>query len=1514
MASTPAVLPASAAPLAGGSPWPAGPVGGGAVGVARVRTRPPVAKDSDDLFFIALNMHRQGQLRGLSDLLEHVVATYKPDVVVLSECLGLFVRGADGVFSMSSGPLADRLARLRFSLVFDQALSLPHATDSAPEGGGVCMLVSHRLQVTPHVRQRRTQLRDIFEVWVDVAFADGYRDCPAARDFRLTVGGTYIRPSAVSDTVRQYFASFPASGVLLGDLNMQLAGDPQRCKSIGTRTINGRIFESEFGDHIFAVPHLLPSFVTTQGPNNRDGSETTLDHVLYTSTTLQDTLEPHTMHVDTVTERDDPVVAQYTDHRMIMWRCAVVGVPSTNPPPTWARRTRVDWPSVTPDQLARYNARVLELLGPRDPTPRSVSCAVHTASLDARVGFKLLRGGAYSPKQLQPDDTRETLKRNFEELVRRDLHPDVVSTEAWKLLRRHFGVNRKASSIAPLVVPQGPGQPDLLVYDSEEKAAHIADHIESLHAPDPNVVVESYVPSGRAIRRFSATELRAAVTKTHNGTCADDQLVQMEHFKKLDDACLRRVLVAAQAALDWKTAFPAYFLASRVAALPKPHRPRTVASLRGIFITPCFARIIETMIVHELLSKYASAESQFGFLQNVPVTLPLVALTSHTLRCAADAKRPVVLTDSLLQDVGVQRPILTLVVCVDVVSAFCRAIPDVIARRVAEAHPDLAPIADWLRLFMTDRTFRVVHEGGTSTTRTAKGGIGQGTNSAPALWAVFLDELQCALQRRAELPDTDDTLFQEDLSDQALLAANAARDTAACNQHSRSLQAVNTEVIVATVADDVNFWVSHRDGARCVAKANSMLTVIHDFCVRYGLKLAKVKGGFISGIKQHMTVNWLRDHTCELRCGALFDPFVPRLADMKLLGLQLSADSRFGDHVSTVVGNARSRLAAFAPLVHRVPAHILHIIYESCILAPLLHASDVWGPFVGKASWTRLERVHAAGARFITGCRRSTNTIAVLREAGLRDIRFHVERNIARTHEKLLQFNRNAKHGPGLVAYLAQSPLLIEHGASALVRDSDTRFALHSVDRYAPCFPYGQRGVFSPLTNNCRSGWLARNERPFAPVDVAALDHNWTVVDAPPGGLSKKKDPVADLHAANMQRMDELRALAGPDRYELHTDGSLCGNSTAAGVWGGGAYVVLRFSDGIVHSVVTRDVCCTSESSASYTPEFLAIRDGFRRFADLSPQDSLPLLHFTDSQSTLSELRRGPLLCKRAAAFPLWRSLIDVCRCRSVTAAFLFSHVAPPGVRTENDCVDALAKAAARDSCADWMLGPRRTSVVVWPKDALRSRMDWLEARERGRVAAAVTASVAGGTAAPLRTRHAPSFEPALLPSIARPDQILVAQLRTGVCPAIGGDRHEIPPELQLCPLCQATGFGRGGTAVLHAYSCAQMADFRDKHGWLTFDCVFSTDLDTLRVVVEYARAFASRSAAVAAPDASTLLAPGAPPTTDLHGALQALPLSLAQHSSTSTPLAPSATFTTDLHGASRALPSSSAQRALNAL
>ena len=77
----------------------------------------------------------------------------------------------------------------------------------------------------------------------------------------------------------------------------------------------------------------------------------------------------------------------------------------------------------------------------------------------------------------------------------------------------------------------------------------------------------------------------------------------------------------------------------------------------------------------------------------------------------------------------------------------------------------------------------------------------------------------------------------------------------------------------------------------------------------------------------------------------------------------------------------------------------LSLLYKSFLRSLLTYASPGWFPFLSATNFTKLERLHRAASRAITGCL-SSSPIPLLSEAYLRPLR------VTLTHFTLLSYER----------------------------------------------------------------------------------------------------------------------------------------------------------------------------------------------------------------------------------------------------------------------------------------------------------------------------------------------------------------------------------------------------------------------------------------------------------------------------------------------------------------------------
>jgi ribonuclease HI len=279
--------------------------------------------------------------------------------------------------------------------------------------------------------------------------------------------------------------------------------------------------------------------------------------------------------------------------------------------------------------------------------------------------------------------------------------------------------------------------------------------------------------------------------------------------------------------------------------------------------------------------------------------------------------------------------------------------------------------------------------------------------------------------------------------------------------------------------------------------------------------------------------------------------------------------------------------------------------------------------------------------------------------------------------------------------------------------------------------------------------------------------------------------------------------LVGPCDAEVWTDGSYVSSAVA-----GSAALLYLNSTGEVISSVGRS---HQNLSCVFPAETYGILDGLNR-ALYWAQGRTTRPHigvFSDSLSTLQMLSVGPLRQRLSFGSDIWQSLLILVRHADVSFGFVYSHCGVP----RNVAADSGANAAASL--------PASSGARVWSVD------------------------MANICLRPIREKHDatwvlgslyPPFArgPSDIPRLdTRGDYILLSQLRTGVCPSLGGTKHH---QIEACPRCGELSLARGGLAVKHLFSCPAAATLRTRFPF-TFEgatCLWAEP----DVAVRYARTF----------------------------------------------------------------------------
>jgi ribonuclease HI len=289
---------------------------------------------------------------------------------------------------------------------------------------------------------------------------------------------------------------------------------------------------------------------------------------------------------------------------------------------------------------------------------------------------------------------------------------------------------------------------------------------------------------------------------------------------------------------------------------------------------------------------------------------------------------------------------------------------------------------------------------------------------------------------------------------------------------------------------------------------------------------------------------------------------------------------------------------------------------------------------------------------------------------------------------------------------------------------------------------------------------------PYNPADTHLAD-NVVIISTPPAGLLRTADPAA-LAKANAERL----ARATTDcRWVVLTDGSVMRDGRAAGAFS------VRNDGMVVHT----GTVALPTGSSPYSAEEATALHALRWLEEHTEYGDTTLL--TDAQSWCTAMDNGPIRQRGVSTAASWAILLRLARSRKVTLSHIFAHC---DLQAHDD-VDERAKETAR--------------AAEDPLSALHRRDSTRLAVQR--LVAADDARLHG---LPRRGRFAVAVLPTYLPRIQRSDQILLAQLRVGVIPSIGGHFHDTP---DACPLCGQLALARGGETLAHLLVCPAATDQR---------------------------------------------------------------------------------------------------------
>ena len=423
---------------------------------------------------------------------------------------------------------------------------------------------------------------------------------------------------------------------------------------------------------------------------------------------------------------------------------------------------------------------------------------------------------------------------------------------------------------------------------------------------------------------FTPAEFFAAASNLSSSTATGPDKVAYPMLKHLPRSGMDFLLNIFN--LSWTShSFPSIWKISSIIPIHKMGKPLdSPASFRPISLTSCVSKLFERIILYRLLF----------FLESNSIRSPRQA----GFRPGRSTLDQILFFSQSISD-GFNKPrpgSRTILSTIDFSKAFDSVWHSALFHKLISA--GLPPcFAQWTQSFLSDRRACVVYQNHKSRSFRIRRGVPQRSVLGPLLFSLFINDLPASLPSSVSC-----SLYAGDL---AIWSSSPSIPTA--------VEA--TQGALFRLERWSEYWCLPLNPSKCEAsffsvdshQANLQPNLLLDFCLRFNPTPTFL------GVTFDRTLS-LSKHVSSLKAR-----FFPRLKALRCISASSWGPSK----------------------------ESLSLLYKSFLRPLLTFASPGWFPFLSATNITKLERLHRAASRAITGCLSSSLISLLLTEASLPPLR-----------------------------------------------------------------------------------------------------------------------------------------------------------------------------------------------------------------------------------------------------------------------------------------------------------------------------------------------------------------------------------------------------------------------------------------------------------------------------------------------------------------------------------------------